>query len=133
MAYMLLEMMTRPIIGKTNEKMVIANDLPINVKLFVQKHFSRQAISFAEMRGAEYEIYLNDGTEVNFTKNGTLKMVDCKLEAVPSSLLPEAIVANVKALFDDAFIVKIDNNAKGYEVTLSNAINLKYSMGGYFA
>ena len=121
----LLGIMTRLIAEITSSKMVFANDLPIHVKLFVQKHFPLQAISFVEHKETEYEIYLNDGTEVNFTEKGIWKNIDCKQQAVPASLLPEKVVALVKSLFDDALIVKVGKNTKGYEVTLSNAICLK--------
>ena len=105
--------------------MVFANDLPIHVKLFVQKHFPLQAISFVEHKDTEYEIYLNDGTEVDFTEKGMWKKIDCKEQAVPASLLPEKIVTLVKSLFDDALIVKVGKIKQGYEVTLSNAISMK--------
>jgi hypothetical protein len=121
----LLGIMTRLIAEITSSKMVFANDLPIHVKLFVQKHFPFQAISFVEHKETEYEIYLNDGTEVNFTEKGIWKNIDCKQQAVPASLLPEKVVALVKSLFDDALIVKVGKNTKGYEVTLSNAICLR--------
>lgn len=120
-----LRIMTRLIAEITSSKMVFANDLPIHVKLFVQKHFPLQAISFVEHKDTEYEIYLNDGTEVNFTENGMWKKIDCKLEAVPASLLPEKVVTLVKSLFDDVLIVKVGKIKQGYEVTLSNAICLK--------
>ncbi len=121
----LLGIMTRLIEEITSSRMVFANDLPIHVKLFVQKHFPLQSISFVEYKDTEYEIYLNDGTEVNFTENGIWKNIDCKQQAVPASLLPEKAITLVRSLFDDALIVKVGKNTKGYEVTLSNAICLK--------
>lgn len=121
----LLRIMTRLIAEITSSKMVFANDLPIHVKLFVQKHFPLQAISFVEHKDTEYEIYLNDGTEVDFTEKGMWKKIDCKEQAVPASLLPEKIVTLVKSLFNDALIVKVGKIKQGYEVTLSNAISMK--------
>ena len=121
----LLGIMNRLIAEITSSKMVFVNDLPIHVKLFVQKHFPLQAISFVEHKDKEYEIYLNNGTEVNFTEDGMWENIDCKEQAVPASLLPEKAVTLVKSLFDDALIVKVGKNTKGYEVTLSNAICLK--------
>ena len=121
----LLGIMNRLIAEITSSRMVFANDLPIHVKLFVQKHFPLQAISYVEHKDTEYEIYLNDGTQVNFTEDGMWKNIDCKQQAVPASLLPEKAVTLVKSLFDDALIVKVGKITQGYEVTLSNAICLK--------
>lgn len=116
---------TRLIAEITSSNIVFANDLPIHIKLFVQKHFPLQSIIFVEHKDTEYEIYLNDGTEVNFTENGIWENIDCKQQTVPASLLPEKVVTYVKSLFDDALIVKVGKNTQGYEVTLSNAICLK--------
>ena len=84
----LLGIMTRLIAEITSSKMVFANVFPIHVKLFVQKHFPLQPINFVEHKDTKYEIYLNDGTEVNFSEDGVWKRIDCKQQAVPASLLP---------------------------------------------
>ena len=77
-----------------------------------------------------YDVRLNDGTEVDFDAKGTWDKVDCGLSAVPAQLVPTAIADYVKANFAGAMIVKIDKERHGYDIELSNDLELKFNKQG---
>lgn len=128
----ILGMMKRSVAIKNN-KMVFANELPTDLKNFLQENFPNRSVVYAEKKGKEYEINLNDGTEVTFSKEGFWDKVDCKLKSIPTTLLPESIINNVKTLFNDAPVVCADNTKQAYYVMLSNGICLKFDKDGHLA
>ena len=73
---------------------------------------------------------LNDGSKIEFDKNGNWDSVDCKTQAVPNSLVPASIRKYVKTNFRGQKIVKIDKESYGYEIELSNKLELKFSKQG---
>jgi hypothetical protein len=75
-------------------------------------------------------VVLTDGTEIDFDGKGEWDSVDCKRSAVPSALVPAAIAGYVQANFPSQLIVKIDKEHYGYEVQLSNDIELKFTADG---
>ena len=76
------------------------------------------------------EVYLNNGVEVDFDKNGTWDKVDCNYSAVPASLVPSTIANYVKTHFAGAKVVKIDKERYGFDVELSNELELKFNKQG---
>ena len=107
--------------------------LPETAKTFVASNFPGKKIIFAQVdRGLNktYEVRLGDGTEIDFNKKGVWDKVDCKKTAVPNSLVPVAIQDYVKQNFADALIVKIDKERYGYDIELSNDLELKFNTSG---
>ena len=104
--------------------------LPKAAKDFVAKYFPGQNIIYAEKEYGKYEARFNNGTEIEFDKKGNWDKVDCKTTAVPAALIPEAIVQYVQANFAGAVITKIDKERYGYEIELSNDIDLKFNKQG---
>ena len=134
----LIGLMAKSMACKANERMVFAECLPAEAKAFVQHNFPRLSIAYAEVRatqdGTVYEISLNDGTEVLFSQNGTWGMVDCKLESVPSSLVPTSLSTFVGTRFAGTEVVRLDRTASGgYVATLSNGLSLKFNRHGKLA
>ena len=86
--------------------------------------------SFAGDRIKKYEVRLSNGTEVEFDKNGNWDKVDCNYSAVPASLVPANIANYVKTHFAGAKVVKIDKERHGYDVELSNDLELKFNKQG---
>ena len=133
----LIGLMAKSMVCKANENMVFAEDLPKDAKAFVQHNFPRLSIAFAEMRktrqGKVYEVSLNDGTELVFSQNGAWGIVDCKLEAVPASLMPASLSLFVKSQFADATVVRLDRTDSGYVAALSNGMSLKFDHEGLIA
>lgn len=108
--------------------------LPEAVKTFVQKTFPELTIVYAEkdneVGGAKYEIRLSDGTKVEFDRKLKWEKIDCNVNPVPEALVPTAIDAYVKANYPNTIITQIDKERNGYEIELSNDIELKFNKKG---
>ena len=110
--------------------------LPEAVTTFVQQHFPGATVvrveTDNEFGGLEYDVTLNDGTEVDFDTSNQWEVVDCKVKAVPAALVPATIANYVKTNFQSLPITKISNKRYGYEVDLSNGVELKFNAKGQF-
>ena len=115
------------------DRLIPEEQLPAEAKAFIQKTFPGQTISYAiaDFDGRKtYEVCLSNGIEVEFDKCGTWDKVNCNYSAVPAHLIPAAIANYVKAQYANANVVKIDKDRYGYEVELSNAVELKFDRHG---
>ena len=110
------------------DRMIPVSQLPAAVTSFVNSYFSGKRIIYAEKEHGNYECHLNDGTKVEVDKKGNWEKVDGnRMTAVPDALVPERISEYVKANFPEFFISKIDKERYGYEIELSNDIDLKFN------
>ena len=84
-------------------------------------------------RVSEYEVILADGTEVKFDKSGNWKSVEtAKSKSVPSAMVPAKISEYTAKNQKGARIIGIEKERKGYEVELSNGIDMKFDTQGNF-
>lgn len=128
-----VSMLTVSLACHADDKPIPESQLPAAAKTFVKKQFPGKTVSYAEKDGTifkTYEVVLNDGSKIEFDKNGNWDSVDCKTQAVPSSLVPASIREYVNTNFRDQKIVKIDKESYGYEIELSNKLELKFSKQG---
>ncbi len=109
------------------------NQLPAAAKTFVKNNFKGKTIASAEKDGTTYECRLDDGTKIEFNRNGVWDKVETNANSpVPARLVPRAIQQYVKAHYANSIITKIDKERYGYEVELSNDIDLKFNQKGKF-
>jgi len=106
------------------------SELPQAAQTFLSKYFPGDNIKKAEKeqgrRGAEYEVDLVSGAEVDFRNNGDWKDVKAaRGQAVPAEIVPEAISKFVTTNFDGLYIIEISRERGGYEIKLSNGSELK--------
>lgn len=113
-----------------DDKPIPVDQLPAEAKTFVQTNFPEAKIIYAEKDWNSYECRLNDGTKIEFNKKGTWKKVDRNLTAVPTALVPEPIHQYVTTNFPGCVITKIDKERYGYDIELSNDIDLKFNYQG---
>lgn len=84
-------------------------------------------------RISEYEVVMTDGTEITFDSNGNWKDVEVNVsKSVPSGFIPAAISKYVKGNQSGQRIVGIEKNRGGYEVELSNGVEMKFDKDGNF-
>ncbi len=82
---------------------------------------------------SDYEVTMSDGTEISFDRNGVWDNVDAKKQGtVPPALVPEIISDYIKANQSGQSVVSIDRDRSGYEVELSNGVEIKFSRQGKF-
>ena len=108
-----------------------AQQLPETINSFLQKVFPGAAVAYVELDneygGVNYDVRLNDGTEIDFDANNQWDKVDCHTKAVPASLVPAAVAQYVKANYQGQPITKIDKEPYGYEIELANGLDLKFN------
>ena len=117
-----------------DDRVIPTQQLPAAAQTFVQNTFPGKGIAYAaidrDFGKTTYDVRLNDGTEVDFDSKGTWDKVDCGFSAVPAQLVPTAIANYVKANYAGATIVKIDKERHGYDIELSNDLELKFNKQG---
>lgn len=81
----------------------------------------------------EYEVTLSDGTEITFDSHGNWDNVEtANTKSVPSSLVPENIRNYVAKNQSGTHIVGIDKERSGYDIELSNGVDMKFDKTGNF-
>lgn len=109
--------------------------LPPKAQTFLKSNFKKGVnhIKVDKKRNScEYDVILKDGTEIEFDTDGSWRSVECGMEAVPSSVIPKAISTYVSKNYKGAKIVGIEVERRGYEVNLSNGMELKFDRAGNF-
>ncbi len=118
-----------------SDKPVLPAQLPAPIQTFVQQYFPGQTITFAqkdlELTGWKYEIFLADGTHIDFDTDDMWDKIECSLtNPVPTALIPPPVATTIQANYPDAMITKIDKERNGFEVDLANGLELKFNKQG---
>lgn len=116
---------------------VSRNELPQKAQAFLDRHFPRTKVGLVKidkhfLGHTEYDVKLVNGTEVDFDYQGEWKSVECKRGEVPHGIVPQAISNYVKRNFSDVSIVSIEKKSRGYEVDLSDDVDLYFDAAGNF-
>lgn len=119
-------------IAMADDTPIAVESLPAAAKTFVQTNFPKAKIIYAEKDRNSYECRLADGTEIEFNRKGNWKKVDCHTTAVPAALVPKTIQQYVNSKFQGTIITKIEKERYGYDIELSNDIDLKFNKQGAF-
>ena len=117
-------------VAMADDTPIPVEQLPAAAKTFVQTNFQGKRIIYAEKDWNSYECRLDDGTKIEFNRKGTWKKVDCHMVAVPAAIVPATIQQYVETSFPGNIITKIDKERYGYEIELSNDIDLKFNYQG---
>lgn len=111
--------------------------LPQSARTTIKNNFTSE-ISLIKIdnefgRISDYEVILTDGTEIKFDRNGNWEDVECSLNnTVPASFIPSQVAAFVKKNQPDTHIIGIEKDRRGYEVQLSNGVEMKFDKQGQF-
>lgn len=105
------------------------NQLPQNSQVFIQKYFSNSSVALVKRDIDSFDVYLNDGTELEFMQNGEWKEIDGKYKAVPIEILPE-IMTQVSASQGNAMIIEISKEIQGYKFKLNNRMKVYTDASG---
>ncbi len=114
-----------------------AADLPNSAQVVLKNNFKADVShikiekNFGKIK--EYDVVLTDGTEITFDSHGNWKDIEVRQNAsVPASLVPKAIADYVKQNQKNAKITGIEKEKSGYEVELSNGVEIKFNSAGQF-
>ena len=109
--------------------------LPAKAQQYL-KHFD-SPVAYIEVYnygvfGKNYDVKLKDGSEIDFDKKGEWKSIDTNLKPVPATFVHKSIADYVKKNYPDTFVSKIERDSRGYDVELSNHMDLKFDTNGNF-
>ena len=121
--------------AQPNAAAVNAQSLPDVITTFIKQHFPNASITGIEPDydhgGMEYDVYLNDGTELDFDVNNQWETIESRGKGVPAAFIPKAIATHVQGNYQMP-IVKIHKEYYGYEIELSNGMELSFDRQGHF-
>ena len=106
--------------------------IPARSKAFIDQFFPESSVVIVEMEEdgdglEEYEVWLNDGTKIDFDLQGEWKVVARKKTGVPLSLIPQQIKDFVKTKYPNNVITKFSRKDYGYKLELSDDMDLRFN------
>lgn len=113
------------------------SDLPEKAQEFLTQYFPKSKVSMVKtdkhlLKKTDYDVKLVNGTKIEFNNAGNWTSVDCKTREVPSGLIIKTIQKYLKNNFPEEKVVKIEKKTLGFELELSNGIELKFDRLGTF-
>ena len=113
-----------------DDKAIDFSQLPAAAQSFIQSDFSTSEISFitkdTELLDTTYDVHFTDGTKVEFNSKGEWKEISCKKSEINLKYVPKQILSTVGSKWPKAEIRKIERYKQGYEIELSNRLELKF-------
>ncbi len=109
--------------------------LPEKITQYVNLHFPDHTIveTEREIEGFQriFEVELNDGTELDFSKTGEPLKIETQ-NTIPISAIPAPILAYVNANFPQQSIQEWELKKKNQKVELTNNTELIFDLDGNF-
>ena len=111
-------------------RIIAKENLPQKSQQFITTHFGDMKISYVkeerDVLEKSFEVVFADGSKVEFARNGEWKEVDCRYTAVPTPIVPQAIVKYIKSNYPDVKVLQIEKKRSDYEVKISNRLELTF-------
>jgi hypothetical protein len=85
-----------------------------------------------EFADNDYTVYLDDGTKIEFNGSGKWESVKNHNGKIPAGVVPTAIQGYISKHYPAFGIEKIEHKRYGYEVELTNDLDLKFDLNGRF-
>ncbi len=112
-----------------------AQGLPDAITAFIKQQFPNATIAGVEPDhdhgGLEYDVYLNDGTQIDFDANNQWDQVE-SMRGVPAFFIPKGVANYVRSNYQNVAITKINKEYHGYEIELANGVDLNFDRSGNF-
>ena len=100
------------------------------INTFVDTYFPQASIRKVERDGNKYEVELTDNTDIDFNLSFEWKKIDCDdsniYGSVPTELVPVQITDYVTANFPGKHIDSIEKKYNGWEIELSNGLEITF-------
>ena len=118
-----------------DEKPIDPNKLPQAAETFIDTHFAEASINSVMKEyddfTVRYDVYLSDGTFIEFKKNGEWKEIENRTTGVPESVIPTKILDYIATNYSDCFVIDIERDRQ-YDVELNNDLDLDFNLDGNF-
>lgn len=123
----------------TNTEVINYSTVPENSKRFITDYFSNNTITVVEKKrtantnGAVYEVKFSNRDEIEFDVNGDWVKVEAEgRNAIPTGFILPTIVNYVTTNYSTFSINQIEKNTFGFEVELTNDLDLIFDKNGEF-
>lgn len=120
------------------ETNIQSGDLPSAASTFLSTYFADMGIANTKKEkegifGREYSVRLEDGTEIDFDKDGDWIEVDgAGNSPIPTGFILDPIVAYVAEHYPNTAISSIEKERNGFDVELTNGVDLEFDTNGTF-
>jgi hypothetical protein len=118
------------------EVAITAQELPAEAQAFLKKNFAQSEVVVAthdkDVTDNDYTVMLNDGTKVEFDSSGKWESVKNHNGKIPAGVIPAEIQNYIKAHYPSLGVEKIERKRYGYEVELTNDLDMKFTLNGRF-
>lgn len=105
--------------------------LPQKAQRFLDQYFPKCSVVLIETdveEGvAEYEVWLNDGTKVEFDMWGEWRRVGRNKSGVPVAMIPDGIMQYITTHYPNNVVTKFSRKDYGYKVELSDDMDLRFN------
>ena len=113
------------------------SQLPESAQEFLTKYFPKSKVGMIKvdrhlLKKTDYDVKLVNGTKIEFNNAGKWTSVDCKTREVPQELILKPIRNYVAKNFPDVKIVKIEKDFVGFDIELSDGVEVKFDRLGNF-
>lgn len=122
-----------------NETVINYSELSENCKSVIETHFPETTVVLVERKnipdsdGTVFEVKLNNGMEIDFDAECNWTDIDGNNQRIPYALIRENIVFYVQTNYPEPIFIKgIDKESFGFEVELSNDLDLIFDTNGEF-
>jgi hypothetical protein len=120
-----------------NDRMLTKEELPEKARMFLDRHFDQLEVLYAKAERdmgvvTSYDVVLEGNVKIEFNRSGDWTSVDCEKGQVPDSVLPQEVLDYVRKRFARAYVVEIERGVMGYDVKLSNDLELDFDKSGKF-
>lgn len=118
-----------------DEQLLDPTKLPAEAQSFIDSNFPSTSVKSVVKEyddfSYHYDVYLADGTTLEFDRKGEWTDVQNRVSGVPDSVVPEKILTYVTTNYSNAFIVDIERERQ-YNVELNTDLDLDFSLDGDF-
>lgn len=119
---------------REDERQITFSALPQAAQTFVKNYFNTSDISFikedTDKMYKEYKVYMKDGSRMEFDTDGQWTEIKLRSKDVPKEVVPESVTAYIIESYPQHTIMTIERHGRGYEVELSNGIEIKFNQRG---
>jgi len=119
--------------SSARDKFIPEEQLPASAQAFLSQNCPNDMIVYVEKDGivkTSYEVYLDNGLEIKFDRNGEWYKIDSDFAIVPAGIVPAAIRNSVQANYGGEKIAEIERAPYGYNVELANGLELMMTSSG---
>lgn len=115
-----------------NDKIIQMSQLPTIAQEFIKTYFESPNVAVVKQENnglsRSYEVVFTNGDNIEFDRKGNWKEIECKNSCVPSAIIHKHIIDYIKSSYPTAVVKKIDRDKRGYELELSNGIELSFDL-----